>query len=73
MLKLGGSTGFDALLGGGADFRGNYVYRDEHAIFWSSTEVSDQRAYHHGVSKAGACDKFAAMKGARIAIRCIKD
>ena len=42
-------------------------------MFWSSTEVNDQRAYHHGVSQAGACDKFAAMKGARIAIRCIRN
>ena len=62
-LKPGGSTGFDALLAGGADFRGNYVYMGEFALFWSSTEVSDERAYHHSVDADDACGRFAAMKG----------
>lgn len=72
-LLPSGATGFDAKLGGGADFRGNYVNFDEYALFWSSTAVSDERAYHHSVDTGGACDKFAAMKGARIAVRCLKN
>ena len=72
-LLGGGSTGFEASLDGGADYRGNYLYRGEFALFWSSTAVNEERAYHHSISKDGELDKFAAMKGARIFVRCVGD
>ncbi len=72
-LLPGGSTGFEARLCGGADFRGNYLYFDELALLWSSTVVSDERAYHHHIASDGELGKFAAMKGARIYVRCLKD
>lgn len=72
-LLTGGSTGFDAPLCGGADFRGNYLYYDELALLWSSTVVSDERAYHHHVASDGEVGRFAAMKGARIYVRCVRD
>jgi uncharacterized protein (TIGR02145 family) len=72
-LLAGGSTGFDALLCGGADFRGNYLYFAELELLWSSTEVSDERAYHHHIASDGELGRFAAMKGARIYVRCIRD
>lgn len=70
-LLAGGSTGFEASLDGGADYHGNYLYRGEFALFWSSTAVNDERAYHHSISRDGELDKFAAVKGARIYIRCV--
>ncbi len=72
-LVVGGSTGFDASLDGGGDYRGNYLYRGEYALFWSSTEVKKERSYHHSVSADGELDKFAAMKGARMYVRCVED
>jgi uncharacterized protein (TIGR02145 family) len=72
-LLADGSSGFDAQLCGGADFRGNYLYFSELALLWSSTEVSDERAYHHHVASDGEVGKFAAMKGARIYVRCLRD
>jgi uncharacterized protein (TIGR02145 family) len=72
-LLTGGSTGFDARLCGGADFRGNYLYFDELELLWSSTETSEERAYHHSVASDGELGKFAAMKGARIYVRCVRD
>lgn len=72
-LLIGGSSGFEAYLAGGADFRGNYLYMGEAALFWSSTEANQQRAYHQGIDKNGRNILFAAMKGARISIRLIKD
>ncbi len=72
-LLTDGSTGFGAQLCGGADFRGNYLYFSELALLWSSTEVSAERAYHHHVASDGEVGKFAAMKGARIYIRCLRD
>lgn len=72
-LLAGGSTGFKASPDGGADYRGNYLYSGEYALYWSSTEVSEERAYHHSVSADGKLERFAAMKGARIYVRCIGD
>jgi uncharacterized protein (TIGR02145 family) len=72
-LHVGGSTGFAALLSGGADFRGTYLYYGELAMFWSSTEVNEERAYHHHVAQDGDRGRFAAMKGARISVRCVQD
>ncbi len=72
-LLVGNSSGFDALLAGAADFRGHYLYLEEYAIFWTSTEVNQERAYHQGFRKDGHCDLFAAMKGARVSIRLIKE
>jgi uncharacterized protein (TIGR02145 family) len=72
-LLEGGSSGFEALLAGAADFRGNYLYLDTYAIFWTSTEANQERAFHQGFRRDGHCELFAAMKGARISIRLIKD
>jgi uncharacterized protein (TIGR02145 family) len=72
-LLEGESSGFDALLAGAADFRGKYLYLEDYAIFWSSSEANQERAYHQGFRNDGQCDLFAAMKGARISIRLIKD
>ncbi len=73
MIKVGGSTGFNAYLSSGADFNGRYVYFDEYAMFWSSTAADEERAYHMGISQDNKWDKFAAKKNGRIHIRCIKD
>ncbi len=72
-LAAGGSTGFEALPAGGADFRGNYLYRNEYALFWSSTEVDEQRAYHQDVGRDRTSRHFAARKGARVSVRCVKN
>ncbi len=72
-LGVGGSSGFEARLSGGADFRGNYPYFDEIGLFWSSTAANEERAYHHHVEADGDVGRFAAMKGARIYIRCVID
>lgn len=72
-IGVGGPTGFEAYLSGGADFRGNYLYINKYAMFWTSTATSEERAYHVGISDEKKWDKFAAMKGARIHIRCVKD
>jgi uncharacterized protein (TIGR02145 family) len=72
-ISVGGPTGFDAYLSGGADFRGNYVYFNKYAMFWTSTPTSEERAYHVGISDEKKWDPFAAMKGARIHIRCVKN
>ena len=68
-----GPTGFDAYLSGGADFRGNYVYFNKYAMFWTSTATSEERACHVGISDEKKWDQFAAMKSGRIHIRCVKN
>jgi uncharacterized protein (TIGR02145 family) len=72
-IGVGGPTGFEAYLGGGADFKGNYLYFDKYAMFWTSTASNKERAFHVGISDKKSWDEFAAMKGARIHIRCVKN
>jgi uncharacterized protein (TIGR02145 family) len=73
MIRVGGPTGFDAHLSGGADLMGKYLYLNKYAMFWSSTAPDEDRAYHMGISSEGKWEKFPAYKEARIHIRCIKD
>lgn len=72
-LLPGQESGFDAFPSGGADFRGNYVYFGEEAMYWSSTETGPERANHWGTNPDGRLSVFAARKGARISVRCVKD
>ena len=72
-IKVGGSTGFNAYLSGGADFKGEYLYFKKYAMFWSSTSVNEERAIHVGFSDENKWESFAAKKNGRIHIRCIKD
>jgi len=72
-ICVGGPTGFEAFLSGGADFRGNYLYFDKYAMFWTSTAISEERAYHTGISDEKKYEIFAAKKGGRIHVRCVKN
>lgn len=72
-IAVGGETGFEAILAGGADAQGRYVYFKEYAMFWSSTSTDPQRAYHVGIGINNQWDKFAALKTGRIHVRCVKD
>ena len=72
-IAVGGEAGFEAILSGGADYKGNYVYFGEYAMYWSSTSIDEERAYHMGIGKKNQWDKFAAKKNGRIHVRCIKD
>ena len=42
-------------------------------MFWTPTATSEERACHVGISDEQKWDQFAAMKGARIHIRCVKN
>ncbi len=48
----------------------SYCYNDDEKY---CREYGRQRAYHQDVGKNGASNHFAAMKGARVSIRCIKE
>ena len=72
-LKIKGSSGFEAQFSGGADYRGSYVFFNSEGLFWSSTQINQQRAYYQSISKIDKSTYHAAMKNARISIRCIKD
>lgn len=72
-MATGGLSGFEAPLGGGADFRGAYVYLNEYGLLWASTEVNAERAYHQAVSDKGESSHFASRKAARVSVRCVRE
>jgi len=72
-LKIKCASGFVVQFGGGADYRGSYVFFNSEGLFWSSTQINEERAYYQSISKTDRSTQHANMKNARISVRCIKD
>jgi uncharacterized protein (TIGR02145 family) len=73
MIRVGGSSGFNAHLSGGSDFKGDYLNLDKSAMFWSSTVVNEDQVYRMGINDKGKWVKSPAFKEARLHSRCVKD
>jgi uncharacterized protein (TIGR02145 family) len=50
-LREGGSAEFNALLGGGRGFDGQYLRLDAHGFYWSSTESDISHAWFFNFGK----------------------
>ncbi|MFC2161756.1 FISUMP domain-containing protein [Acidobacteriota bacterium] len=48
-IKVSDSTGFNAVLSSGADFKGSYLTYDISGMFWNSTASNEERAFHMGI------------------------
>jgi uncharacterized protein (TIGR02145 family) len=74
-LMTGGSSGFNAVYGGGRDKNGEYDRLDAHGLYWSSTESGPDRAWVYNFGKGGQSlgrhenlEKLWAFS-----VRCVKD
>ena len=75
-LITGGSSGFNALYGGGrTDKSGEYLRLEAHGLYWSATESSSDRAWFYNFGKGGQSfgrhengEKLGAFS-----VRCVKD
>ncbi len=74
-LKEGGSTGFNALLGGGRYYvDGSFIYLDVHGYFWSSTVYNaDSANYRLITNNFGYIYRDHNDKPNGLSVRCIKD
>jgi uncharacterized protein (TIGR02145 family) len=74
-LMTGGSSGFNAVYGGGRDKNGAYDRLDAHGLYWSSTESGPDHAWVYNFGKGGQSlgrheniEKLSAFS-----VRCVRD
>ena len=75
-LKLGGSSGFDAMLGGGrSDKSGEYARLEAHGFFWTATESDPAKAWFYNLGKGlSAVNRHPdGEKEGGFSVRCIRD
>jgi len=75
-LMTGGSSGFDAVYGGGrTDKSGEYERLEAHGFYWSATESSPDHAWFYNFGKGG--QSFGrheqGEKRSAFSVRCVKD
>ena len=52
-LSVGGSSGFNALLGGGRDPDGRYARLEAHGFYWTASESGPASAWLYNLSRGG--------------------
>ena len=75
-LLRGGSSGFDALLGGGlVPDEGHYARLEEHGFYWSASESSPGNAWFYNFGKGGLSlnRQREGNKQMAVSVRCVKD
>jgi uncharacterized protein (TIGR02145 family) len=74
-LLIGGSSGFNAVLGGGRTDRGEYARLDAHGFYWTSSESDRTLAWFYNFGKgAQILNRHRDGEKARaFSVRCIRD
>ena len=73
-LKSGGSTGFNALLGGRRDSGGEYGYLGTYGYYWTSSKQSESSAWYRLLfSDNELVYRFRTNVAAGYGVRCIED
>jgi uncharacterized protein (TIGR02145 family) len=73
-LKKGGSSGFDALLGGWRNINGSYLERKSTGIYWSSTKLSKHYVWIRGFSwETPKVSRRTVGYSLGLSVRCLKE
>lgn len=73
-LILGGSSGFNALLGGFRSINGGYYNLGVDAIYWSGTERDAQFSWYYDFySRSGELKRYYIGKSLGLSCRCLQD
>jgi len=73
-LRLGGRSGFNALLGGSRDPDSVYRRLDAHGFYWTATETGMATAWFYNFGKNGQMlNRHEGEKQRAASVRCIKD
>ena len=73
-LLIGGSSGINALLGGGRTDRGEYTRGEAHGFYWTASESSPAHAWFYNFAK-GRQSLFRQREGEKeraFSVRCVK-
>ena len=74
-LIVGGSSGFDAVLGGGRDLEGQYARLDAHGLYWTASESSATTAwlYNFGKGMRALNRHSGGEKQRAFSVRCVRE
>jgi uncharacterized protein (TIGR02145 family) len=74
-LMTGGSSGFDAVFGGGRNLDGEYARLDAHGFYWTATESDAATAWFYNFGKGGqALNRHSdGEKQRAFSVRCVRD
>lgn len=74
-LLIGGDSGFNALLGGGRDEKGQYARLEAHGFYWTASEADPGTAYFYNFGKGGLAlhRQNSGEKPRAFSVRCIRD
>lgn len=73
-LSVGGSSGFDAVLGGGRDEQGRYERREAHGFYWTATEADPKTVWYYNFGRGGQAfhRQNGGEKKEAFSVRCVR-
>jgi len=74
-LMAGGSSGFDAVLGGGRTEEGKYARLEAHGFYWTSSETDPAGGWFYNFASGGQAlhRQSGGEKPRAFSVRCVKD
>ncbi len=74
-LLAGGSSGFNALLGGGRSEDGQYARLEAHGFYWTASEIDEGNALFYNFGKGGQAlhRQSGGEKQRAFSVRCVRD
>ena len=73
-LSSGGSSGFNALLGGGRDADGHYARLEAHGFYWTASESDSASAWLYNFGRALILNRHSdGEKQRAYSVRCVRD
>ena len=74
-LLVGGSSGFNALLGGGRSDDGQYARLEAHGFYWTASEIDPATGWFYNFGRGGQAlhRQKGGEKKAAFSVRCVKD
>jgi uncharacterized protein (TIGR02145 family) len=74
-LSAAGSSGFNAVLGGGRSEAGQYARLEAHGFYWTASEMDAASAWFYNFGRGGLAlhRQRGGDKGEAFSVRCVRD
>lgn len=74
-LSAGGSSGFNAVLGGGRSNDGQYARLEAHGFYWTASQIDAPTAWFYNFGRGGLAlhRQRGGDKGRAFSVRCVRD
>jgi uncharacterized protein (TIGR02145 family) len=74
-LVAGGSSGFNAVLGGGRSQDGQFARLQAHGFYWTASEIDPNHSWYYNFARGGLAlnRQYSGEKERAFSVRCVKD